>query len=353
MDHTYLKQALELAQMRQGFCAPNPSVGAVLVKDNMQLSFGYHLQAGSPHAEAMALKDLPVEMTCGSTLYVTLEPCNHQGKTPPCTELIIEKSIARVVFGEADPNPNVHGDGRERLLANNIQCEQISLPEISEFYRSYRYWLEHRKPFVTAKLAVSLDGKTASSDYKPLAITGEECRRFTHQARKRADILLTSVNTVNNDDPKLNVRLNDETIAKPLCVIDRKLNMHTNAQVIKTSSRLIVFYQTASEDKVRELEVMGIRCIPFTEETFTLQNFLLVLGGLGYHNVWLEAGARMFTSFIESRLVNKAYLYLSLKTFRADAVGLLDGFNLSQDSKKITWKQAGQDAIAEINFEEA
>jgi diaminohydroxyphosphoribosylaminopyrimidine deaminase/5-amino-6-(5-phosphoribosylamino)uracil reductase len=147
----YLKQALQLAEIRRGFCAPNPSVGAVVVKNNKVISTGFHFASGAPHAEVDALNKCGDEAR-GATIYVTLEPCCHWGKTPPCTQLLIDRGIKTVIYGLSDPNPLVAGKGHANLEAANISCEQYTVPEISAFYASYYYWHKTGLPWVTAKI---------------------------------------------------------------------------------------------------------------------------------------------------------------------------------------------------------
>src|SRR3989344_2995168 len=167
MYQDYLKRALKLAEKRRGFCSPNPAVGAVVVKDGKIIGEGWHEKAGAPHAEVMALASAG-SSAAGGILYVTLEPCSHTGRTPPCTDLIIKTGIKAVYYGFKDSNLTVSGQGEFYLKSAGIACEQIELPEINAFYRSYAHWLKTKKPWVTAKIALSLDEKIASVDGKPL-----------------------------------------------------------------------------------------------------------------------------------------------------------------------------------------
>ena len=168
----YLKQALALALTRKGYCAPNPSVGAVIVKQGNIIGSGFHWASGFPHAEVVALEGLTPDETDGATIYGTLEPCCHWGKTPPCTDRLIQHHFAKVIYGLSDPNPDVAGKGVAALAEVGIVCEQLTLPEITAFYESYQFWWKYRRPRVIAKLAVSLDGKIALSSGKPISLTG-------------------------------------------------------------------------------------------------------------------------------------------------------------------------------------
>ncbi|WP_304985754.1 bifunctional diaminohydroxyphosphoribosylaminopyrimidine deaminase/5-amino-6-(5-phosphoribosylamino)uracil reductase RibD [Coxiella-like endosymbiont] len=183
-SEVYLKQALEFAEIRRGFCAPNPAVGAILVKDNKIISTGFHKRNGLPHAEVEAINSAG-ENVKGADLYVTLEPCCHYGKTPPCTDLIIKTGIKSVYYSLADPNPNVFNKGAQALKQAGIDCFLLEIPEIKSFYKSYSYWTANKRSWITIKLALSLDGKIAGIKGKPVALTGEELKLYTHEFRKK------------------------------------------------------------------------------------------------------------------------------------------------------------------------
>ncbi|MGB6976420.1 MAG: bifunctional diaminohydroxyphosphoribosylaminopyrimidine deaminase/5-amino-6-(5-phosphoribosylamino)uracil reductase RibD, partial [Gammaproteobacteria bacterium] len=239
----YLLEALELAELRRGFCAPNPAVGAVVVKQGRVLATGYHKASGQPHAEAEALGSLGDEAR-GATLYVTLEPCCHLGKkTPPCTELLIARGIREVYYGFTDPNPQVAGLGAQALQAAGIPCKHVPLASIDEFYQSYAHWWQTRQPWLTAKLALSLDGKIAGAKGKRMNITGAELQQYTHTLRHQADALLTTARTILNDDPQMNVRLGDKVIAKPLYIIDRELYLPLTARIWQTAKTICILHK--------------------------------------------------------------------------------------------------------------
>ena len=233
---TYLRQALTLAEHRRGFCAPNPSVGAVVVKNNQVLASGSHWQGGAAHAEVAVLQQLS-STAKGATLYVTLEPCCHWGKTPPCTDLIIRQQIAEVIYAMRDPNPQVSGQGERILQQAGISCQPVVVEEVTQFYQSYNHWVHSGKPWVTVKLAMSLDGKIAGEGGRPVAITGADLTTHTHQQRKRADAILTTGRTICYDNPQLNVRLVRESYGKPVYVLDRHLTLPLDAQIFDTAER--------------------------------------------------------------------------------------------------------------------
>lgn len=350
MDQFYLYQALELAKIQRGFCAPNPSVGAVIVLNNEVLATGYHLAAGCPHAEIEALKKLNFTAP-NATIYVTLEPCCHFGKTPPCTDALIKAGIKRVVYGYRDPNPIVTGKGEAQLAAAGIECEHHPLPELDAFYESYRYWHQTKKPFITAKIALSLDGKMAGKDGEPIQITGKELQIFTHSCRKTSDAILTTSQTINADNPQLNVRDEKTIFRKPIYVLDSHLKILPTANIFTTSQSMTVFHApTAPPDRQQALIKQGVRCVPvkLTDMGLDLNQIIEMIGNDGIHDLWIEAGGRCFTSFIEQNRVQRALLYLSPQVLREG----MPAFTSKLDFRalEIYWKQFGQDVLCEIHW---
>jgi diaminohydroxyphosphoribosylaminopyrimidine deaminase/5-amino-6-(5-phosphoribosylamino)uracil reductase len=347
----YLLLALEQARSRRGFCAPNPAVGAVLVKDGLVIAQGAHQAAGSPHAEIEVLK-IAGEAARGATLYVTLEPCNHQGLTPPCTEAIIQHGIAAVFYAYADPNSQVKGRGAARLAEAALRVEQLSLNEVDEFYKSYAYWLRTHHPFVTAKLALSLDGKIAGANGEPVLITGAEAQHYTHQRRRSSDAILSSVRTIIQDNPRFNVRLGDETISKPLYVIDRLAQLPLEALVLKTASSVTIFHDKAvPAEKLKNLESVGVRCVELSSESGLLSESAVVefIGQDGIHDLWLEAGGKLFESFYEAQLINRLLFYIAPKTLGAQAYPAFQApHDFFSDAKALRWFSLGQDVVCEI-----
>ncbi|ACJ20764.1 bifunctional diaminohydroxyphosphoribosylaminopyrimidine deaminase/5-amino-6-(5-phosphoribosylamino)uracil reductase RibD [Coxiella burnetii] len=347
----YLKKALSLAEIRRGFCAPNPSVGAVVVKDDKIISTGFHKRSGLPHAEVEAIKSLG-DKARGAALYVTLEPCCHFGKTPPCTDLIIQSGIKAVYYGLHDPNLAVCGKGIEQLQRAGVNCFLIELPEINAFYESYRYWIKHKRPWVTAKLALSLDGKIAGNEGKPVRLTGEGLRQYTHERRKKSDALLTTINTILTDDPKLNVRLQGEEIKKPIYILDTHLRLPLNALIHQTAESIIVFHGNEADKKQQQrLMQKNIRCIEIARrsEGLDLNEVLDVIGNDGIHDLWIEAGGTCFQSFLKENLINRALIYIAPKILGSTA---MPAFQLpfSFSGYSVEWRQFGEDVMGEIRF---
>jgi diaminohydroxyphosphoribosylaminopyrimidine deaminase/5-amino-6-(5-phosphoribosylamino)uracil reductase len=352
-DLFFLQKALELAKLRQGFCAPNPAVGAILVDINGNIvAEGFHYAAGSEHAEIDALNKC-AKIKNDMTLYVTLEPCCHWGKTPPCTQALIKAGIKRVVYGYRDPNPVVAGKGEQQLCAVGIDCHYIYCKEITLFYRSYSYWLQYRKPFVTAKIAMTLNGKIAKRNGSPLAITGKEINGKTHQYRRQSDAILTTVKTINNDNPQLNIRNNNEIIAKKVYVIDRELKIRSDATIFSTAQSIVLFYsQTANFELIKKLEHKNINFIAVNEtnEGLDLNQILFHIGQDGIHDLWVEAGGKLFSALITQKLAKKIIFYLAPKL--EEGLSAFDELALDFNDAVITWKQYGNDVMGEFERED-
>jgi diaminohydroxyphosphoribosylaminopyrimidine deaminase/5-amino-6-(5-phosphoribosylamino)uracil reductase len=352
-DAALLLKALELAQIRRGFCAPNPAVGALVVRDEAILATGHHYGPGSSHAEVNALNKLPQGAAHEATVYVTLEPCCHFGRTPPCTDRLIEAGVKRVVYGFRDPNPIVAGNGHIALEKAGIQAEQIPLPEIDAFYQSYQYWHLTQKPFVKAKIALSLDGKIADKSGAPIAITGAELREYTHFCRKHSDAILTTAKTVIADDPQMNARVENEIISKDLYILDSALTLHPSAKVFTTAQSVTIFhaYDVPSVLKDRFI-AMGVRCISVDKAAkgLVLEQVIAQIGKDGKHDIWIEAGGQCFSTFISAQLVQRAYIYVAPLWVGVGLAAFADNFNLEIAAKNVQWRQYGKDVLCEIHW---
>ncbi|MDX2164227.1 MAG: bifunctional diaminohydroxyphosphoribosylaminopyrimidine deaminase/5-amino-6-(5-phosphoribosylamino)uracil reductase RibD [Gammaproteobacteria bacterium] len=325
-DQDYLRLALNLAQKWKGFCAPNPSVGAIVVKNGEVIAEGEHLGAGHPHAEVVALNHVEKDID-GATLYVTLEPCCHWGKTPPCTERIMQSGIRRVVYGFCDPNPQVSGAGDKTLQELGVDCHYVQLPEIDEFYESYAWWWKNKKPWVTAKLAISLDGKIAGKNGEPISITGQELKQFTHEWRKRSDAILTTARTIISDDPSLNARLYGEVIPKSVYIIDRNLEIPVSAKIFQTAKDVRVFQNESLSEMLEKIAEDGV------------------------HDLWVEAGGQLFTSLLTEKLVQRAFVYVAPKIIGKGGVeGFISEQNIFRNAKDIRWENYGADVVCEMRW---
>jgi diaminohydroxyphosphoribosylaminopyrimidine deaminase/5-amino-6-(5-phosphoribosylamino)uracil reductase len=354
-DVIYLRKALELAKIHRGFCAPNPSVGAVIVRAGLVVAAGYHTGPGNAHAELDALRKLPENGARGATIYISLEPCCHFGRTPPCTDAIKKSGISRVVYGFRDPNPLVAGKGEATLNAAGIVCEHIHLSEINNFYNSYQHWHTTKKPFITAKIALSLDGKIAGKNSVPVKITGEPLNELTHYSRKKSDAILTTILTVLQDDPQLNVRSNGQIYAKPLYVLDSQLRMPLSAKVFSTTKSISLFHaKHADPTRIAALTEIGARCTAVDHHAngLDLAQVIEHIGEDGIHDLWIEAGGKCFAAFSSQRLLQRAIIYIGSTWIGNGKSAFDDNFSFNAlQSSNLRWLQFGRDVMCEINLD--
>lgn len=313
-DH-YLKLALSLAEIRRGFCAPNPCVGAILIKNTQVIATGYHQKSGSAHAEVDAINKADPSLAQGATLYVTLQPCCHTAKkTPPCTEMIIKSGIVKVIYGFRDPNPAVNNQTDKILQHAGIECIQHSVTAIDNFYASYEYWWKYKRPFTTAKLAMSLDGKIAGKNGKRIQLTGDAAQEFTHQRRKQADAILTTAKTICLDNPLLNTRLEDGDYKKPLYILDTHLSIPISAKIFSSAEPITIFHDAKlSKQYQQKLQQHDIRLIPIKSDKngLDLLEILKRIGQDGKIDLWIEAGGKIFQSFVQNNLLHRAFIYVA------------------------------------------
>lgn len=349
MISAFLNECLALAERGRGICAPNPAVGSVVVRDGLIVGRGWHRGPGLPHAEVEALKQVPIELSRGSTVYVTLEPCCHYGRTPPCTDLLIEREVAEVVFGYEDPNPIVKGKGRRALEAAGIRVRYERVSEIDAFYESYAYWTREKLPRVTAKLALSLDGKIAGKNGMPIQITGPALAERTHRYRRQHDAILTTARTVLRDNPRLNVRLAEEVLAKPLYVIDRRLEVPASARIFQHARSVTMFHSVESEAKKQVY-------IPSNAEGMEWDIILRTIGKAGIHDLWVEAGGACFSALIRKKKLHRALLYIGGRVLGEDAYPAFRGADITildqalTGAKSVVWTGVGKDALGEVRF---
>ena len=348
----YMSRALGLAKIQQGFCAPNPSVGAVVVKNGQIIAEGYHLGPGCAHAELDALNKIRKKAE-GATLYVTLEPCCTYGRTPPCTELLIQCGIKKVVFGFYDPNPNVASKGIAALKNAGIECEYCPLPEVDVFYQPYNYWHQTQLPWVIAKLALSLDAKISADAFEQTSISSEALQVYTHQQRKSADAILTTAQTILIDNPQLNVRLNAQTVAKPIYILDRELKMSLSANIISHAKNITVFHAPdISKKSLVSFTRKNIRCIPINviKDKLSWDEIIKYIGKEGVHYIWVEAGARCFESLALSPYLCAGMLYFSPKILGSEAYPAFSNKELLKNVKQVTWETIGSESICHLKL---
>ncbi|WP_133129699.1 bifunctional diaminohydroxyphosphoribosylaminopyrimidine deaminase/5-amino-6-(5-phosphoribosylamino)uracil reductase RibD [Legionella yabuuchiae] len=352
MHLEFLLTALEQANLGRGFCAPNPPVGAVAVQKNTVLAKDWHRGAGTPHAERLIFEKLPAALD-DITLYVTLEPCNHWGRTPPCVDAIIKYGVQRVVYAYRDPNPVVQAnDTPARLREQGIEVIHFPVPQIDTFYQSYRHWTKTGKPWVTAKIAQSFDGKIAGEYCKRLNLSNDSCALFTHQQRKQTDIILTTASTVNYDNPTLNARLPEGVFSKPIAILDRNLRLNLDANVLKQDKPRHIFYDQEFAAPQNYSNVM-FHAVPTDAKGLNLDSIIACLGALGYHDVWVEAGGRLFSALHQAQLVNQTYIYLTPHVVGPSGI---PGYHVSDLFKKphtINWHPMGNNMIVSLLWDKA
>ena len=311
-DHEFMARALRLARKGLFTTTPNPRVGCVIVKDGAVVGEGWHARAGEAHAEIHAL-NAAAGSARGATAYITLEPCSHHGHTPPCADALIGAGVARVVAAMRDPNPQVGGNGLEKLRAAGIAFESgLMEVEARELNIGFVSRMERGRPWVRLKLAASLDGKTALNNGRSQWITGPEARRDGHAWRARACAILTGAGTVRDDDPRLTVR-DVETERQPLrVVVDSHLETPPTAHIVEGGNALVV---AASEDaaKVAALRAAGaeVMVLPNPQGKVDLPCLLQALAGRGVNELHVEAGHKLNGSLLREGLVDELLLYFA------------------------------------------
>ncbi len=336
-----MKRALELARRGGGWTAPNPLVGAVIVRDSAVIGEGWHRRYGGPHAEREAVDDAlrrGIADLRGSTLYVTLEPCSHWGKTPPCADLVAESGIERVVCGMIDPNPLVSGKGLERLKAAGISVETGLLEaECRDLNRPFLKRTATGRPHVLLKTALSLDGKTAAPSGESRGISGENALRETHLLRSRLAAVAVGLGTVLADDPELTVRLKGGPWHQPVrIVVDSTLKTPLNARLFRDIPRSPLWIAASEEGMKTEgasrrgAELAGagaeILVIPGTGPRVNLRALAEELGKRGIDGVLLEGGSTLGAAALEAGIVDRVrYCYAPILIGGETSCGALAG----------------------------
>ena len=311
-DHRFMAQALRLAERGLYSASPNPRVGCVIVRDGQVVGEGWHERAGTPHAEIHALQQAGEKMR-GATVYVTLEPCSHHGRTPPCTDALIAADVARVVAAMRDPNPQVAGQGVERLARTGIQVEVgLMQAQALELNIGFVSRMTRARPWVRLKAAASLDGKTALNNGVSKWITGPAARSDVQHWRARSCAILTGVGTVLADDPQMNVR-EIETTRQPLRVIvDSNLKTPLSAKILAGGNVLIA---CAIDDvlKIQALRAVGAEVLVLTSSDgrVDLARLLKVLAEREVNELMVEAGATLNGALLNAGLVDELILYLA------------------------------------------
>jgi len=320
---TPLHEALALAHGAIGLSEPNPRVGCVITApDGRVLGRGHTQQAGGPHAEVMALRDAQSrgETTTGATAHVTLEPCSHHGRTPPCCDALIGAGIARVVMALEDPNPLVAGQGAARLRAAGIAVETGALAvEARELNIGFFSRMQRGRPWVRMKAAISLDGRTALNNGASQWITGPDARTDGHAWRKRAGAILTGVGTVLDDDPRLDVRLVVTALQPLRVIVDSRLETPPAAKILDAPGSVLIYAATLDASRAAALRERGaeIALAPGANAKVDLAAMLVDLAARGVNELHVEAGHKLNGSFVRERLVDEFLVYIAPKLLGA------------------------------------
>ncbi|MFH2067143.1 MAG: bifunctional diaminohydroxyphosphoribosylaminopyrimidine deaminase/5-amino-6-(5-phosphoribosylamino)uracil reductase RibD [Pseudomonadota bacterium] len=318
-DRYFMKMALALAEKGRGFTSPNPMVGSVVVKDGRVVGRGWHEKAGKPHAEVNAIDDAGIH-AAGATMYVTLEPCNHFGKTPPCTQKIIHAGIARTVVAMPDPNPDVTGGGMDCLKQAGIEVSQgVCEKQAMKLNESFIKFIQTKHPFVILKTASTLDGQIATRTGDAKWVTGEPARLFVHRIRHEVDAIMVGIGTVLADNPSLTTRLPDRKGKDPIrIVLDTKLSIPENARLLKPDSEaetIIVCGKSAPDDRKTALMKKGIRIIQtdVTTKGINLPSLMPILGQMGITSLLIEGGGKVIHSALAAGIIDKVLLFYAPK----------------------------------------
>ncbi|MBP2644812.1 MAG: ribD [Firmicutes bacterium] len=316
-DYEYMQVALTLARRATGRTSPNPMVGAVLVKDGQIVGQGYHRKAGTPHAEVHALAEAG-QNAAGATLYVTLEPCSHYGRTGPCAKAVIEAGIKRVVVAMTDPNPLVAGRGLVLLREAGLEVvEGIMAEEAARLNEVFIKWVSTGLPFGVLKTATTLDGKIATQSGHSKWITGENARQGVHELRDTYDAILVGIGTVLADNPALTTRLPQGGKNPTRVIVDSFARTPLNAQVMcdGLAPTLIAVTEQAPRDNIAALQAKGaeVLVVPQKENRVDARALFRILGERAITSVMIEGGAEINASVLNANLVDKVYTYIAPK----------------------------------------
>lgn len=316
-DEKYMRLAMQLAGNAIGRTSPNPLVGAVIVKDNRVVGCGWHRKAGTPHAEVHALNQAG-ELAQGADVYVTLEPCAHYGKTPPCAKALVEAKVKNVYGGLLDVNPKVAGKGFKILEDAGIHVEYGFLQdELRKQNEVFFKWIEHKKPFIVLKAAMTLDGKIATATGQSKWITNETSRAYGYKLRDIYDGIMVGINTVIEDNPMLTARVDGGK--NPIrIVVDSSLKIDINANVVqdKSAKTIIATTDKANKDKILKLQAQNVDVIVVDKDEndkVDIEKLLNILGQQNICSILVEGGATLSGSFVAKKLVDKVYFFIAPK----------------------------------------
>lgn len=348
-DAFYMAQAVNLAKKGRYTTDPNPRVGCVLVRDDVVIGEGWHVKAGQGHAEVEALKN--TLNAKGATAYITLEPCSHHGKTPPCCDALITAGVSRVVAAMQDPNPLVSGNGLEKLKAAGIDVSCGVLQEDAQtLNRGFIKRMTESRPFVRSKLAMSLDGRTAMASGESKWITSAEARADVHRLRAESSAILTGINTVLADDSALNARIDEDVLQPVRVVLDTHLNMPLTAHMAKLPGRSLILTCTQDVQKQSALQRIGFEVyeLPSNNGRLDLHAVMGFLAGQQINELLVEAGSVLNGALLAEGLVDEYIIYMAPCILGDRGRGLFNLPDLQKMADKMQLKlrdvrQIGQD----------
>ncbi len=344
-----MERALTQAELSVGLASPNPAVGCVLVQGETVVGEGFHQFDQYDHAEIVALKNAGPQAK-GATAYVTLEPCSHHGRTGPCADALLAAGLARVVVATGDPNPLVHGNGIARLRAAGVDVRTGVLEHPArELNDGFAKFITTSLPFVTMKVASTLDGRIAPASRAPARITGDEARAQVHRMRHAADALLTGVGTILADDPLLSDRSNLPR-RRPLLrvVLDSTLRTPPDSQLAKTASHdVLIFFTHANAATQQALEARGVRLLQLGDNRIPFKEVLAHLAEMKITNLLLEGGTEIHTTALNQGLVDKLVLFYAPTFLGGGAVPMLGSIESLPPIRDYNVKRYGQDFALE------
>lgn len=370
MEERFMERAFQLAKRGAGWVSPNPMVGAVLVKDGEIIGEGWHKQFGGPHAEVEAIRDAEKKGKDpkGATMYVTLEPCSHYGKTPPCAELLIKKEIRKVVSAIEDPNPAVAGKGHKLLRESGVMVQENVLREMAEEQNeAFFHWIRTGRPLCRMKAAMTWDGKICTTTGESKWITGEKARGKVHEMRHEHMAIMVGIETVLRDDPTLTARRPESESESPWrnpirLIVDSRGRTPLSARVFQSISEAplwIAVTEEAPKERVTALEKEGARIfvLPTLQHRIDLKALMEAVGKNGVHSVLLEGGSRLNWGALEAGIVQNVSFFLAPKLFGgAEAKGPIGGEGVRALSdhwaiKNIRYTSFGEDLLIEGQLE--
>lgn len=354
-DEFYMKQVLTLAKKGVGKVPPNPCVGALIVKNDRILSKGCHAHFGGAHAEINAIAKLSCKELKDATLYVNLEPCTHYGKTPPCVDTITNSGIKRVVIGMIDPNPLVNGKGIEKLQKNGIEVTtNILEKECREINKIYIKCITKYKPYITLKIAQTLDGKIAKNNGLSKWITSLPSRKLVHQLRNEHDAILIGINTVIQDNPELTIRWIKGKQVKRI-ILDSSLRIPDHSKILQhpdIHNTILITTSNAPKDKIHTLRQKGIQIWVLRKNKknqIDLKSLWQKMYDEKVYSVFVEGGSTLYTSVLNNRDADRILIFIAPKIFGNGLSAFQDlNFHISDESidfKSFKWKKVGDDML--------